>query len=134
MWPLSDLLPCETQDEPAAHGESILAPAVTFKRSPIRVEGASVNFYLEPKQLDFLSAVDDEVIASALEGIDAGAERVRAEQLVERRLRRETLGDGDDAKVMRRLVAMLARRGYSQSMAVAVVTDAVAAERDRRKV
>ena len=78
--------------------------------------------------------VDDEVIASALEGIDAGAERVRAEQLVERRLRRETLGDGDDAKVMRRLVAMLARRGYSQSMAVAVVTEAVAAERDRRKV
>lgn len=78
--------------------------------------------------------VDDEVIASALEGIDAGAERGRAEQLVERRLRRETLGDGDDAKVMRRLVAMLARRGYSQSMAVAVVTDAVAAERERRRV
>lgn len=78
--------------------------------------------------------VDDEVIAAALDGIDAGAERVRAEQLVERRLRREVLGDGDDAKVMRRLVGMLARRGYSQSMAVAVVTDALAAERERRKV
>lgn len=78
--------------------------------------------------------VDDEVIASALSGIDAGVERVRAEQLVERRLRRETLGDGDDAKVMRRLVGMLARRGYSQSMAVAVVNDALAAERERRKV
>ncbi|HPX35284.1 MAG TPA: recombination regulator RecX [Mycobacterium sp.] len=78
--------------------------------------------------------VDDEVIASALSGIDAGVERVRAEQLVERRLRRETLGDGDDAKVMRRLVAMLARRGYSQSMAVAVVNDALNAERERRKV
>lgn len=78
--------------------------------------------------------VDDEVIASALEGIDAGAERDRAEQLVERRLRREALGDGADAKVVRRLVAMLARRGFSQSMAVAVVTDAVAAERDRRRV
>lgn len=78
--------------------------------------------------------LDDEVIASALEGIDAGAERCRAEQLVQRRLRRETLGTGDDLKVTRRLVAMLARRGYSQSMAVAVVTDAVAAELERRRV
>lgn len=78
--------------------------------------------------------IDGDVIAAALDGIDAGAERVRAEQLVERKLRRETLTDGDDAKVMRRLVGMLARRGYSQSMAVAVVTDALAAERDRRRV
>ena len=78
--------------------------------------------------------VDDDVIAAALGGIDAGAERVRAGQLVERRLRQETLGDGDDPKVMRRLVGMLARRGYSQSMAVAVVTDALAAERERRRV
>lgn len=78
--------------------------------------------------------LDAEVIAAALDGIDAGAERVRAEQLVERKLRREVLADGDDAKVMRRLVGMLARRGYSQSMAVAVVTDALAAERQRRRV
>lgn len=78
--------------------------------------------------------VDADVIASALSGIDAGAERVRAEQLVERRLRREPLGDGDEVKVTRRLVGMLARRGYSQSMAVAVVTDALAAERERRRV
>jgi regulatory protein len=78
--------------------------------------------------------VDDEVIAAALADIDAGAERVRAEQLVERRLRREALGDGDDVKVTRRLVGMLARRGYSQSMAVAVVTEALTAERERRRV
>lgn len=45
MWSLSDLLPSEAQDEPAAHDESILAPAVAFKRSPIRVEGTSVDFY-----------------------------------------------------------------------------------------
>jgi regulatory protein len=77
--------------------------------------------------------VGAELIAGVLDGIDAGAERSRAEQLVERRLRREVL-DGDDAKVMRRLVGMLARRGYSQSMAVSVVTDAVAAERERRRV
>lgn len=80
--------------------------------------------------------VDDEVIAAALDGIDAGAERRRAEQLVERRLRRESLGGepGEDVKVTRRLVGMLARRGYSQSMAVAVVTDALVAERERRRV
>jgi regulatory protein len=78
--------------------------------------------------------VDAEVIVAALDGIDAGAERVRAEQLVDRKLRREMLADGDDPKVMRRLVGMLARRGYSQSMAVAVVTDALAAERERRRV
>ncbi|MGI9126227.1 MAG: recombination regulator RecX [Mycobacterium sp.] len=78
--------------------------------------------------------VGDEIVAAALGGIDAGAERSRAEQLVERRLRREPLGDGDDVKVMRRLVGMLARRGYSQGMAVAVVADALVGERERRRV
>ena len=78
--------------------------------------------------------VDDELIASALSVIDAGVERVRAEQLVERKLRRETFNDGDEAKVVRRLVGMLARRGYSQTMAVAVVHDALSAERERRRV
>ena len=78
--------------------------------------------------------VGDEIVAAALDGIDAGAERARAEQLVERRLRREPLGDADDVKVMRRLVGMLARRGYHQGMAVGVVTDALTAERERRRV
>lgn len=78
--------------------------------------------------------VDDDVITAALAGIDAVAERVRAEQLVERKLRREVLGGGDETKVMRRLVGMLARRGYSQNMAVAVVTEALAGERERRRV
>ncbi len=81
-----------------------------------------------------IKGVDAEVIAAALDGIDAGAERGRAEQLVKRKLRREVLAEGDDPKVMRRLVGMLARRGYSQTMAVAVVTDALAAERERRRV
>jgi regulatory protein len=81
-----------------------------------------------------IKGVDAEVIAAALDGIDAGAERGRAEQLVERKLRREALAEGDDPKVMRRLVGMLARRGYSQTLAVAVVTDALAAERERRRV
>jgi regulatory protein len=79
--------------------------------------------------------VDGDVIAAALDGIDAAAERERAEQLVEQKLRREALAaDSDDTKVMRRLVGMLARRGYSQSMAVAVVSEGLAAERERRRV
>jgi regulatory protein len=79
--------------------------------------------------------VDDEVIAAVLADIDPDAERVRAEQLVADKLRRERLTDGtDDVKVARRLVSMLARRGYNQSMAFDVVKVALASERERRKV
>jgi regulatory protein len=49
-------------------------------------------------------------------------------------LRREGLGGDDDVKVMRRLVGVLARRGYGQSMAVEVVTGELARERERRRV
>jgi regulatory protein len=78
--------------------------------------------------------IDDEVIDAALAGIDAGAERQRAEQLVADKLRRERLDDADDAKVARRLVGMLARRGYSQNLAFDVVKVALAGERERRRV
>jgi regulatory protein len=75
------------------------------------------------------------VIAGALADIDSDAERVRAEQLVADKLRRERLDDGtDDVKVARRLVGMLARRGYNQSMAFDVVKVALASERERRQV
>ena len=77
--------------------------------------------------------VDNDVITTALSGIDAGAERERAEQLVRARLRREALGQ-DDARVSRRLVAMLARRGYSQTTACEVVVAELALERERRQV
>lgn len=77
--------------------------------------------------------VDRDVIATALSRIDAGAERDRAEQLVRAKLRRETL-DNDDARVTRRLVGMLARRGYSQNLACEVVLAELAAERERRRV
>jgi regulatory protein len=77
--------------------------------------------------------VDNDVITAALADIDAGAERERAEQLVSERLRRERSTD-DDAKLTRRLVGMLARRGYSQSMAFDVVKVALANEHERRKV
>ncbi|CAJ1583750.1 recombination regulator RecX [[Mycobacterium] wendilense] len=78
--------------------------------------------------------VDDEVINAALADIDAGAERTRAEELVRNKLRRERLGDDDDLKVTRRLVGMLARRGYNQGMAFDVVSAELAAERERRRV
>ena len=78
--------------------------------------------------------VDNDVITAALADIDAGAERERAEQLVRDKLRRERLADRDDIKVTRRLVGMLARRGYSQSMALDVVTSELASERERRRV
>ncbi|MGB8388834.1 recombination regulator RecX [Mycobacterium sp.] len=77
--------------------------------------------------------VDNDVITTVLGGIDPGAERDRAEQLVRARLRRETLGE-DDARVSRRLVGMLARRGYTQTLASEVVLAELAAERERRRV
>jgi regulatory protein len=80
--------------------------------------------------------VDNDVITRALDGLGADAERERAEQLVRARLHREALGgDGkDEVRVSRRLAAMLARRGYSQTLAGEVVVAELAAERERRRV
>jgi regulatory protein len=76
--------------------------------------------------------VDNDVINTVLERIDAGAERERAEQLVRDRLRRENL-DGDQMRVARRLIAMLARRGYDQNMAYDVVGVQLNLELERRR-
>lgn len=79
--------------------------------------------------------VDADVIANVLAEVDADAERVRAEQLAVDKLRRERLDDeSDDARVTRRLVGMLARKGYSQSMAFDVVKVALVNERERRRI
>nr|WP_238390590.1 MULTISPECIES: recombination regulator RecX [unclassified Mycolicibacterium] len=79
--------------------------------------------------------VDSDVIDAALADLDPAAERQRAEQLVRDKLRRERLSDDDgDVKVTRRLVGMLARRGYNQSMAFDVVSVELAGERERRRV
>jgi regulatory protein len=77
--------------------------------------------------------VDNDVITSVLGGINPAAERGRAEQLGRTRLRREKLSD-DDARVSRRLVAMLARRGFDQTVAYDVVSAELAGERERRRV
>lgn len=76
--------------------------------------------------------IDADVIAETLDSVDAGEWRVRAEELVATKLRRENLDD--EMKVTRRLVAMLARRGYSQGMAFDVVNTQLTQERQRRAV
>jgi regulatory protein len=78
--------------------------------------------------------VDNDLIVAAVDDDEPGAERARAEQLVADKLRRERLTDADEAKLARRLVGMLARRGYGQSMAFNVVKVALANERERRRV
>jgi len=79
--------------------------------------------------------VDNDVITSVLGGINPAAERGRAEELVRKKLRRENLSDeAADARVTRRLVGMLARRGFSQGMAYDVVSIELAGERERRRV
>lgn len=65
--------------------------------------------------------VDDSVTADAVAAIDYGAEEERARALVRKRLR--TMSAADDTTTIRRLVAMLARKGYSQGMAFRVVRD-----------
>ncbi|MEX7468747.1 recombination regulator RecX [Mycobacterium adipatum] len=76
--------------------------------------------------------VDPDVIAETLDSVDAGEWRVQAEELVAAKLRRDKLDD--EVKVTRRLVGMLARRGYSQGMAFDVVRTQLAQERERRTV
>lgn len=77
--------------------------------------------------------VSAENAAAALAQIDGEAERSWAAELVTKKLRSENLDDGG-IKAARRLVAMLARRGYGQSMAYDVVKNALASEKDRRDV
>ncbi|MEU4421380.1 regulatory protein RecX [Actinoplanes sp. NPDC024001] len=68
--------------------------------------------------------VDPEVAVEALESVDDEAEAATARALVDRKLR--TANGAPDA-VFRRLVAMLARKGYSAGVAIRAVKDAMAA-------
>jgi regulatory protein len=65
--------------------------------------------------------VADEIAAEAVATVDADAEEDRARQLVRKRLR--SLGGADEASRVRKLVGMLARRGYSEGLAFRVVRD-----------
>jgi regulatory protein len=76
--------------------------------------------------------IDGDVIGAVLDDSDT-AERDKAVELVRARLRRENL-DAEPTKVARRLVAMLARRGYSQTMALDVVSVETRLEFERRRI
>ena len=65
--------------------------------------------------------VSNELAVHALDLIDADDERHRAGELVRKRFRTDARTERD--KVVRKLVGMLARRGYSQGMAFAVVKE-----------
>lgn len=65
--------------------------------------------------------VADESAAEALATVDTEAEEERARQLVRKRLR--ALGSADEAAKIRKLVGMLARKGYSQGLAYRVVKE-----------
>ncbi len=68
--------------------------------------------------------IDDEIAAEALDQIDPADELAAARVLVRKKLR--TMRNLDDTVRTRRLVGMLARKGYGSSMAFAVVKDELA--------
>lgn len=67
--------------------------------------------------------VADETAVEAVAAIDSGDEEQAARQLVERKLR--AMSGLDDAARVRRLVAMLGRRGYPGGLAYRVVREAL---------
>ena len=68
--------------------------------------------------------VADETAREALDDLDPAAEEAAARDLVRRKLR--TLSRVDDQTVTRRLVGMLARKGYGSGLALSVVRDELA--------
>ena len=70
--------------------------------------------------------VDDEVARDALDEIDPADEEAAARALVRKKLR--TLSRVDQTTATRRLVGMLARKGYPSGLAFAVVRDELAAD------
>jgi regulatory protein len=68
--------------------------------------------------------VDPEVAGEALEAVDDEAEAETARALVDRKLR---TASGTPDAIFRRLVAMLARKGYPAGVAIRAVKDALAA-------
>ncbi|BCJ54839.1 hypothetical protein Asp14428_63140 [Actinoplanes sp. NBRC 14428] len=68
--------------------------------------------------------VDAEVAGEALETLDEDEEAATARALVDRKLRTAT---GTPDQVFRRLVGMLARKGYPAGVAIRAVKDALAA-------
>ena len=72
--------------------------------------------------------VDEESMAGAVETVDSDAERARATELIGKRVDAAMAVGPLAAK--RRLLGLLARRGYPADIAIAVVDQAIAAYRD----
>jgi regulatory protein len=70
--------------------------------------------------------VATDTVRKALDDLDSDTERATARSLVQRRLRVERRDDA--AALARRLVGMLARKGYPAVMAYEVVKEALAAD------
>ncbi|WP_428983046.1 regulatory protein RecX [Phytohabitans maris] len=69
--------------------------------------------------------VDAETAGAALDDLDPDTEATTARALVDRKLR---TARGEPEAVFRRLVGMLARKGYGPGLAIRVVKDAMAAQ------
>ncbi|MQA09289.1 MAG: regulatory protein RecX [Pseudonocardiaceae bacterium] len=68
--------------------------------------------------------VDDAVTAQAVAEVDSAAEAERARELVRKKLRGMSASSSvDDAAKVRRLVGMLARKGYPEGLAFRVVRE-----------
>lgn len=74
--------------------------------------------------------VAEEAIAEALSSVDLDSQEEAARVLVRRRLR--SVQGADTATATRRLVGMLARKGYSQGLAFSVVSDELRAAGEQR--
>jgi regulatory protein len=72
--------------------------------------------------------IDSAVVGEALTEVDGETEAATARALVERKLRSAPSGTPD--AVFRRLVGLLARKGYPAGLAVSVVKDVLAARDD----
>lgn len=70
--------------------------------------------------------VDDEIASSVLDDVDPDAERQTAHRLVQRKLR--SVQGLDQSVQVRRLTAMLARKGYAPQVAFDVVREELEAE------
>ncbi len=70
--------------------------------------------------------VDDEVAREAIDQVDLDEQQSTARALVRKKLR--SLERFDDATKTRRLVGLLARKGYSPGMAFAIVREELGAE------
>jgi regulatory protein len=127
---LADLLAKRGVPEPAAlavldrFGEVGLIDDAAFARAWVSSRQAGRGLARRALTAELRAkGVDPEVAAEAVEAVNDDDERAAARILVERRLR--GMSRLDRATASRRLVGMLARKGYSGGLAAAVVREAL---------